>query len=87
MVDELLQATALQVWTTVLEVEIQDNSNFFDLGGHSFYALRIAALLEERTQREIPIDLVFDYPVFSDYAVALQTILSNSVARSDPKPI
>jgi hypothetical protein len=60
-----------EVWHDVLQVEISDDTDFFDFGGHSFLALRIIALLDDRHGIRPPVRLLFGNPRFGDFVAAL----------------
>nr|BFE55540.1 hypothetical protein GCM10020063_000660 [Dactylosporangium thailandense] len=50
---------------------IRPDDDFFALGGHSFAATRVAALLRTTTGRDVPARLTFRHPVLRDFAAAL----------------
>lgn len=72
---EQVRSAAEQVWRRVLGTQIEDTTDFFDVGGHSFLAMRMVALLEEALSVATPVTLLFNYPVFADFvdAAAEQT--------------
>ena len=43
-----------QIWTTIMGVEVRPDDNFFDLGGNSLYAVRIAAAMREQKLPSVP---------------------------------
>ncbi|MFG1610407.1 condensation domain-containing protein [Actinoplanes sp. NPDC049265] len=64
-------AALAEVWRTVLEVgEVDDDSNFFELGGHSMLAALLIAQCEKCLGTIIPLQLIFDHPVFRDFVTA-----------------
>jgi acyl carrier protein len=68
-----LAASLAGVWRTVLELdEIDDDSNFFELGGHSMLAALLISHCERTIGTVIPLQLVFDNPVFGDFVAAVQ---------------
>jgi hypothetical protein len=51
------------IWTDVLKRDqIGIHDNFFDLGGHSFLAIKAHYRLTQELQKEIPLLRIFEYP-------------------------
>ncbi|MGY0055409.1 phosphopantetheine-binding protein [Streptomyces sp. LZ34] len=73
MTDTRLRAHAEEIWRDVLQVEINDDTDFFDFGGHSFVALRIIAMLDDRHGIRLPARVLFENPRFGDFVAALGT--------------
>jgi thioesterase domain-containing protein len=48
------------------------DDNFFELGGDSLLAANLAALLEERLERYVPPDCVYDHPTCAEMVSALE---------------
>jgi len=67
------------VWAKVLGTDIDDTTDFFESGGHSFAAMRITVLLDEAFRTRTEARLLFDHPQFADYIAALTISLSNPV--------
>jgi len=62
-----------QIWRDVLQLEqLGLDDNFFDLGGHSMLAVRLAARIEAGFDRPFPLGLLFDAPTVAQMAQALQ---------------
>jgi amino acid adenylation domain-containing protein len=58
-----LERTLATVWEEVLGLEqVGMNDNFFDLGGHSLFLLRVHSKLEAALERRIPMMTLFEYP-------------------------
>ncbi|MFD7992212.1 non-ribosomal peptide synthetase [Streptomyces mexicanus] len=71
------------VWQEVLGVaRVGAHDNFFDLGGHSFLALRVRARLQEALGREIPVVAVFQYPTVAAFAAYLDAAGDTGGARN-----
>jgi amino acid adenylation domain-containing protein len=49
--------------------------DFFTLGGHSLLATRVAALLRNALDVDVPIRTVFDRPAVADLAIAVENLL------------
>jgi amino acid adenylation domain-containing protein len=67
-----LESEIASVWQRVLKKEaigIQDN--FFDLGGNSLVAIRVAAQLKEKLNQDVPVLTLFRYPTVASLAQAL----------------
>jgi len=61
-----------EVWRTVLEMdEIDEDSNFFELGGHSMLAAMLITQCERVVGTIIPLQLIFENPVFADFVDAV----------------
>lgn len=66
------EASLAAIWQRILGVErVGVNDNFFDLGGHSIKAIRIASAIARELGREIPLSLIFQNPVLAALASAL----------------
>ncbi|MFF7307754.1 phosphopantetheine-binding protein [Streptomyces sp. NPDC008137] len=72
MTGEGLRATVEEIWREVLGAEVDDDSDFFDEGGHSFAALRIIAMLNDHNDQPTPVKVLFDNPRFGDFVAALE---------------
>ena len=73
------------IWSELLGVErigLQDN--FFDLGGHSLMAIRVAAQVQERLGVDVPLRDFFDAPFVKDLAATVDRLKRGDVADSDP---
>lgn len=68
---EAMEDAVTRAWAEMLRKPVDRHSNFFDIGGHSLLAARISQLLSERLRREVPLRLVFDYPVLREFVAAL----------------
>ena len=69
-----LSAEVAALWCDLLDLrEVSDQADFLDLGGHSLIAIRLTAVLRERISEDIPLVLVFEHPVLSDYVDALRS--------------
>ncbi|MFC4531516.1 amino acid adenylation domain-containing protein [Sphaerisporangium dianthi] len=65
-----------RVWAEVLGLEeIGALDDFFALGGHSLLAIRVAALLRNAVDVEVPIRTVFDRPTVAGLADAVESLL------------
>ncbi|KAI7763506.1 hypothetical protein LZL87_014354 [Fusarium oxysporum] len=59
-------------FTDVLGTEVSAADNFFDLGGHSLMATKLAARISRRLDAEISVKDIFDQPVLADLAAVIQ---------------
>lgn len=72
-VSEDLTGTVRQAWQEALGVDgIALDDDFFDLGGDSMVAARLAALLEGRLGVEVPLLTVFDHPTVAELTAELE---------------
>jgi amino acid adenylation domain-containing protein len=61
--DNDLERTIAKVWEEVLGLDqVGMNDNFFDLGGHSLFLLRVHGKLEAALGRRTPMMTLFEYP-------------------------
>lgn len=61
------------IWSELLQQDvIAREDDFFALGGDSLLATRLGALLRTRLQVDLPLRLLFEAPVLSDQAAALE---------------
>lgn len=59
-------------WEDVLgAATVNDDTNFFDLGGDSLMAVSICARLEKRLGVRPKLRVLFDHPVFGEYVCEL----------------
>ncbi|MGW3496805.1 non-ribosomal peptide synthetase [Streptomyces sp. NPDC001020] len=73
------------VWQEVLGVpRVGADDNFFDLGGHSFLALRVQSRLQEALGRDIPVVAVFQYPTVAAFAGYLDATDTPAPRTEDP---
>lgn len=61
--DPALEQTIARIWQKLLGVgSVGPEANFFDLGGNSLLALRMAERIEGETGRELPVTDLFRFP-------------------------
>jgi hypothetical protein len=71
------ESLVANVWADVLGVtDVKRSDDFFDLNGHSLHAMRVTSRLEREGFVDIPLQLIFDHPVLSEFAAALDEIVS-----------
>ncbi|MFG1945396.1 amino acid adenylation domain-containing protein [Nonomuraea sp. NPDC048826] len=64
------------IWGELLGVEaVGAHDDFFALGGHSLLATRVAALLRNALDTEVPIRTVFDRPTVAGLATAVERLV------------
>src|SRR6185436_4792011 len=56
----------------ILGVEVGINDSFFDLGGHSLMATKLAARISRRLDTQVSVKDVFDCPVLADLAAVIR---------------
>ncbi|MFI7454092.1 amino acid adenylation domain-containing protein [Nonomuraea sp. NPDC049714] len=72
------EALVAGVWEQVLGLDVGrvgTLDDFFALGGHSLLATRVAALLGNALEVEVPIRTVFDRPSVAELAAAVENLL------------
>ena len=63
-----------QIWSEVLNVnDVGVQDNFFDLGGHSFIAVRLMSQIQEQFQINLPLATLFQSPTIEQLAIALDS--------------
>ena len=67
-----VEAVLCEEYTDVLGVEVGVTDNFFDLGGHSLMATKLAARVSRRLDTSLSVKDVFDQPVLADLAAAIR---------------
>ena len=67
-----LERQVAGAWAEVLDVDrVGVHDNFFDVGGHSVLAIRIAMRLRDGTGIDVPVRAMFDNPTVAALATAL----------------
>ncbi|WP_395375876.1 amino acid adenylation domain-containing protein [Marinicella sp. W31] len=88
------ESVLAEIWQNLLDVEqVSRHDNFFSLGGHSLLAIRLMSLVEQRLERTLTLQNLFERPVLKDLSHALdqlklsiQTPISMA-DRSQPLPL
>ncbi|MFE3541522.1 amino acid adenylation domain-containing protein [Nocardia sp. NPDC059177] len=74
-----------EVFARILELDrVGRDDDFFVLGGTSLSAIRVRAALADRLGTEVPLRLLFSYPLVSDLALAVRDESSASATGPDP---
>lgn len=69
------------IWADVLQLEqVSVSANFFELGGDSLLATRIAARVRDRFEVQLPLRTLFAHPTVRELAAGLQ------IEARDPRP-
>jgi amino acid adenylation domain-containing protein len=64
-----IEEMLVDIWSQVLGIEhIGIHDNFFDLGGHSMLAVRLSALIEEGSGRNLPLMAIYSNPTIEQQA-------------------
>jgi acyl-coenzyme A synthetase/AMP-(fatty) acid ligase/acyl carrier protein len=80
--DELERLLA-GVWATVLDLEaVGIDDHFLDLGGHSLAAMRVAALVMEATDVEMPLSALLATPTVAEMAAVVREHAGEAPAGS-----
>ncbi|AYN66674.1 non-ribosomal peptide synthetase [Euzebyella marina] len=63
-----------EVWQECLQLEAIDiHANFFELGGHSLTAVKVMALLEQRSGKRLPLSSLLEYSTISKFATLFES--------------
>lgn len=75
------------LWSEVLGVgPISADANFFDLGGHSLSAVQITSQMRKICGYELPLRVIFDVPVLTDFARVIDSMTSTAIDCSRDAP-
>lgn len=78
-----LEKEIAAIWGEVLAIpSISRNSNFFEIGGHSLLAAKVAFAIGEAYSIEIPVNLIFSAPVLVDFASHVEVLISHKKAST-----
>jgi amino acid adenylation domain-containing protein len=81
---DVLEAQLRQIWEEVLGVHpLSIDDNFFDLGGHSLSAVRLAAQVKQHLGLDLPISTLFANPTVERLARALADLQPGA----EPSPL
>ncbi|KJE96719.1 aminoadipate-semialdehyde dehydrogenase [Capsaspora owczarzaki ATCC 30864] len=69
-----LQRELMQLWESVLGRPVRVDDNFFDVGGHSILATRLTFQLRQALRRELPLNLLYQYPTIRSISSALDAV-------------
>jgi thioesterase domain-containing protein len=68
-----LELQLVKIWEKVLGVKpVGIRDNFFDLGGHSLFALRVFGYIEKLTGKKLPLSILFNQPTIEQLAQILK---------------
>lgn len=73
---EEIEHHARLIWSKALGVEVNDDTDFFDAGGHSFLALQIIAELDAAYGTGLPLRVVYENWRFDDFVAAVISEMS-----------
>jgi len=79
-----LEELVAQCWGEVLGVErVSARDNFFDLGGHSLRASRVASRLRRALATDIPLRLVLERPQLDEFCAELGGLMAASASDEE----
>lgn len=65
--DERVLAAFERLWMEVLGLDtVDDDDDFFDLGGHSLSAIRLSTLIREELNLAVEYAQVLEHPIYAD---------------------
>lgn len=66
------ELTVAEIWRKALDVDLVGReSHFFEIGGDSLIATRVAGELKRQLGRPVPMRMIFEKPVLSEFAASL----------------
>ncbi|KST65999.1 non-ribosomal peptide synthetase [Mastigocoleus testarum] len=73
----------VKIWGNLLNTSlIGVTDNFFDLGGHSFLAVRLIAQIQDRFRHNLPLSTLFENPTIEELAIIVsQPFRQNSASH------
>lgn len=75
-----------KIWCDVLKIQDVDNEeDFYDLGGHSLQAIRISYELEQRMGVSLPVNWIMKHTVFQDFCCLIRE-MGKSAELASQKP-
>ncbi|MEU3229429.1 phosphopantetheine-binding protein [Nocardiopsis alba] len=77
MSKEDLRQEIRSLWQDTLGVEVDEETDFFEVGGHSFMAMRIIARIDEKYGTGIPLRLIFDLPRLGEFTGGVEKELDS----------
>jgi acyl carrier protein len=81
------EAKIAAIWKEVLGLEYVDrNDNFFDVGGHSLNATRIASMVREAFSVELAVRTIFEAPTIAELAARLKNAAAAGSSDGDATP-
>ncbi|MEU0561060.1 amino acid adenylation domain-containing protein [Dactylosporangium sp. NPDC006015] len=82
--ESMMEQLVADVWTQVLATDrIGADDSFFGLGGHSLAATRVAGRLRDTLGCAVPVRLLFDHPVLTDFAERLERLVMDEIRGND----
>ena len=79
-VEELLA----DLWKEVLGVaRVSVRSNFYDLGGHSLFALRVVSRINDYFQTGLSVRTLLEFPVLTDFAHRLRSLSARPIEEME----
>jgi amino acid adenylation domain-containing protein len=68
--DTLLQ----ELWQSILNLPVDDATDFFLAGGDSLKAMRLIAEIDRRQHLRLSLSALYDHPLFGDFAAHIETL-------------
>jgi acyl carrier protein len=77
-----------QIWAEVLKLNrVSTDDSFFDLGGHSLLATQVISRIREAFKLDIALKTMFEAPVLSDFATAVDKLKASGTVSAAQGPI
>ena len=86
-----MEMALCEEFSAILGAQIGVMDNFFDRGGHSLMATKVAAMISRRLHRRVTVKTIFDHPILAELANKLQftdasATSEQNTAWSEPRP-
>jgi thioesterase domain-containing protein len=77
------EQTIAGIWQHVMGIQqVGTHDNFFQLGGHSLMGLKIIALVEKITGKQLPVSTLFEHPTVEKFAKLIKSNVQVSKLKS-----
>ncbi len=81
----LVEEMVLDIWQSILPSKVSGvHQNFFEMGGHSILAIRLASRLGQVFKVELPVQTIFEQSTVAGQAQVIQKLLSAGFAEALP---
>ena len=85
---EAKRVVAMRIWKTLLRLDsLKETDDFFDVGGDSTLAVKVALLISKKLNIEVPPLSLFYYPVFQNFIKSVLEEKNKNLLIKDGLPV